>query len=179
MGDENLESLIEVVKTKVNDIISKPKMADKLLSKPPFRFLHDTITAISKTTGFAEGLYDSSELDSATIIEKAAKLAYLDKIFTLVGICKVRRCGETAAFRHCDDISGTQGRVLPVRSARVVSGLEPENTNLFLIDLAECASDPMFDSEEAVRRCLAGELPGDRPPPVRKSMNTNKVNCLR
>ncbi len=95
MGDsDNLESLIEVVKTKVNDLISKPKMADKLLMKPPFRFLHDTITAISKTTGFAEGLYSDAELDSASITEKNAKLAYLDKIFTVVGICKVCYCTD-------------------------------------------------------------------------------------
>ncbi len=84
-----MQSLMDVVKTKVNDLISKPKMADKLLSKPPFRFLHDTITAICKTTGFAEGLYNEQELDSAAITEKNAKLAYLDKIFTVVGICKV------------------------------------------------------------------------------------------
>lgn len=57
--------------------------------KPPFRFLHDTITAVIQTTGFAEGLYTAEEMDSSTINEKAAKIDYLDKIFGVVGICNV------------------------------------------------------------------------------------------
>ena len=68
MGD--LETLIESVKTSIGAIIHKPKMTDKLLSKPPFRFLHDTISAITVRTGFGEGLYSEAELDSAQINEK-------------------------------------------------------------------------------------------------------------
>lgn len=88
MGD--LESLVAESKAKISALIQKPKMAEKLLSKPPFRFLHDTITAISVATGFAEGLYADAELDAAAMTDKNAKTAYLDKIFLLVGICKVR-----------------------------------------------------------------------------------------
>jgi len=49
----------------------------------------------------------------------------------------------------------------------VVSGLEPENTNSFLIALAECASDPSYDNAAAVRMCLSGVLPGASPPPLK------------
>jgi hypothetical protein len=87
--DESLESLVAVAKGKISEIIQKPKMTEKLLSKPPFRFIHDTISAITAATGFAEGLYSGVELDSAAITEKQAKLDYLNKIFSLVGICKV------------------------------------------------------------------------------------------
>ncbi len=81
---------MKVVQTKMGDLISKPKMVEKVLSKPPFRFLHDTVTAVTNTTGFGEGLYSESERDSANITEKAAKIEYLEKIFSLVGICKVQ-----------------------------------------------------------------------------------------
>ncbi len=86
----DLDTLINAVKDRMGELIQKPKMTDKLLQKPPFRFLHDTITAVSTTTGFGEGLYSGEELDSAAITDKQAKLNYLDKIFRLVGICQVR-----------------------------------------------------------------------------------------
>eukprot|EP01035_Chromulina_nebulosa_P019423 gene19423-25301_t len=114
-------------------------MSEKLLSKPPFRFLHDTISAIMAVTGFGEGLYNSTELDSAQINDRNTKVAYLDKIFLLVGICK----GET----------------LDVNSGKVVAGSEPENTNLFLIALAEVSTDQSIDSALAVRMTLSGSLP--------------------
>ena len=85
----DLDSLINAVKDRMGELIQKPKMTDKLLQKPPFRFLHDTITAVSTTTGFGEGLYQAEELDSAAITDKQAKLNYLDKIFRLIGICQV------------------------------------------------------------------------------------------
>lgn len=89
MDSGNLDELIALAKDKIGALISKPKMTEKLLGKPPFRFLHDTITAVTGATGFGDGLYGEAELDSAAIVDKHAKMAYLDKIFLLVSICKV------------------------------------------------------------------------------------------
>lgn len=86
MGD--LDALVAESKTKISQLIAKPKMSEKLLSKPPFRFLQDTISAIINATGFGEGLYSGEEMEGQ-ITEKHAKIAYLEKIFLLVGICVV------------------------------------------------------------------------------------------
>jgi TRAF3-interacting protein 1 len=85
----DLEALVARSQELISSLIDKPKMAPKYLSKPPFRFLHDTISGIMKTTGFGEGLMQGDELDSGAISDKAAKIAYLEKAFNFVGICKV------------------------------------------------------------------------------------------
>ena len=85
-----METLIPMVRERINGIISKPKMSDKLLNKPPFRFLHDTISAVINKTGFAPGLYSDEEMDVSTISDKSSKIDYLEKIFGVVGICHVR-----------------------------------------------------------------------------------------
>lgn len=36
-------------------LIDKPRMSEKLLSKPPFKYLFDIITETTKKTGFAAG----------------------------------------------------------------------------------------------------------------------------
>ena len=117
MDPQLIERTIELI----GGLIKKPKMTEKLLSKPPFRFLHDTISAVILTTGFGEGLYNEEEMTSANLTDKQAKIEYLNKIFLLVGICK--------------------GQELAVKSNKVVAGMEPENTNEFLIAFAEVASD--------------------------------------
>lgn len=60
-----------------------------------------------------------------------------------------------------------QGGPIDIRAQKVVAGLEPENTNMFLIAFAECASNRNIDNDQAVRRCLDGEQPGQGPIPLR------------
>eukprot|EP00106_Octopus_bimaculoides_P010979 XP_014778421.1 PREDICTED: TRAF3-interacting protein 1-like [Octopus bimaculoides] len=48
-------------------IIVRPPLTDKLLAKPPFRFLHDIITSVIKSTGFMQGLYTSEEQNSDNV----------------------------------------------------------------------------------------------------------------
>jgi len=146
----------------VSAIISKPKMSTKLLSRPPFRFIHDVIMAMN-AGNFIEGLLEDHEKDSGAVKEKEAKLAFLDKIILYAGICN--------------------GSEISVRSSKIVSGAEPENTNELLQALAKACSDDTIDYPTAVAMTLDGKSPGivprknnepseekhqDRPPPKKQ-----------
>ena len=58
-------------------------MKENLLTKPPFRYLHDIFTATMGKTGFGEGLYQGDELNSKSFEDKESKLAWLVKAITL------------------------------------------------------------------------------------------------
>lgn len=133
--DDSIEALIPKTQELLQPLIAKPKLADKLLMKPPFRFLHDIFTALTHSLGFAKGLYNDFELDSANMKEKNQKITYLDKMVVCVGQCL--------------------GKDIDVRSAKIVAGLEPENTNIFLQALAQAASNSSLDWAGAVQKTLA------------------------
>lgn len=116
----DLESLVAHTAEAVGALITKPKMAPKLLSKPPFRFLHDVISAITQTTGFGEGLMSGEELDSGSITDKAAKIAYLEKVVNFVGVCLVRACracGASAMHSSARAVLAVQRLFIPNPSA--------------------------------------------------------------
>ncbi|XP_073235895.1 TRAF3-interacting protein 1-like isoform X2 [Porites lutea] len=119
-------------------VIKKPPLTDKLLSKPPFRFLHDIITEVIRNTGFLKGLYTPDEMDSANVKDKEAKIAFLQKAIDVVGM-----------------INGQ----LSVRPSKIVAGHEPEKTNEFLQSMGTAILNKK-SSSDAVKKVLAGEKPG-------------------
>ncbi|XP_036830105.1 TRAF3-interacting protein 1 isoform X10 [Oncorhynchus mykiss] len=48
-------------------VIKKPPLTEKLLSKPPFRYLHDIFSEVIRTTGFMKGLYAETEMKSDNV----------------------------------------------------------------------------------------------------------------
>lgn len=93
-------------------IFEKPKMTEKLLVKPPFRYLHDIFLATIGATGFANGLLSDVELDSKANHDKDAKINILAKMITLTEMII--------------------GEKLDVKPSKIVAGQEPERTNYFL-----------------------------------------------
>lgn len=48
MADSMNKELIKQVQSSLSKHINKPQLTEKLLSKPPFKFLHDIVTNVSK-----------------------------------------------------------------------------------------------------------------------------------
>ncbi|XP_062907848.1 TRAF3-interacting protein 1 [Mobula hypostoma] len=117
-------------------VIKKPPLTEKLLSKPPFRYLHDIFTEVIRITGFLKGLYTDFEMKSDNVKDKDAKIAFLQKAIDVVMM--------------------VSGDSLSVKPARVVAGHEPEKTNELLQAIAKCCLNKL-SSDDCVRRVLAGE----------------------
>lgn len=87
-------------------------MTEKLLTKPPFRYLHDIFTATCEATGYGTGLFSGEELDGKAITEKDAKINWLVKLISLTEL--------------------VVGEEMDVKPTKIIAGHEPEKTNFFL-----------------------------------------------
>jgi TRAF3-interacting protein 1 len=117
----------------LGELISRPKLTEKLLSKPPFRFLHDIVMEVIRATGFANGLYNEMESDSANVTSREQKIEFLEKITKLVG---------------------TQlNTLVEAKPTKIVAGMEPQATNAFL-QLLAVAAKHMPDSTAALKTVL-------------------------
>ena len=118
-----LEDVIAETRSAITSIISKPKLTDKLLARPPFRFLFDVIAAVDAATDLGlEQVLTADEYDSSNVTNKASKLLFLDKI-----------------VKH---VEGKLDTTIDINPKKVVAGLEPEKTCAFLQLLAAAATLP-------------------------------------
>lgn len=116
-------------------VIRRPPLTEKLLNKPPFRYLHDIITEVIRTTGFMKGLYTDAEMKSDNVKDKDAKISFLQKAIDVVVM--------------------VSGEPLSAKPARIVAGHEPEKTNELLQKIGKCCLNKL-SSEDVVKRVLAG-----------------------
>ncbi|XP_019300908.2 TRAF3-interacting protein 1 isoform X4 [Panthera pardus] len=117
-------------------VIRRPPLTEKLLNKPPFRYLHDIITEVIRVTGFMKGLYTDAEMKSDNVKDKDAKISFLQKAIDVVVM--------------------VSGEPLSAKPVRIVAGHEPERTNELLQRIAKCCLSKL-SSDDAVKRVLAGE----------------------
>jgi len=52
MTDSMNKELVKQVQSSLTKYINKPQLTEKLLNKPPFKFLHDIITNVSSYNYF-------------------------------------------------------------------------------------------------------------------------------
>lgn len=110
----------EETKGMYEQLFQKPKMTEKLLSKPPFRYLHDIFTSTMGATGFGNGLFQGSDLDAKSITDKEAKINFLVKLIQLT-----------------ESVIGEQ---IDVKPSKIVAGQEAEKTNAFLQAMFQAAT---------------------------------------
>ena len=101
-------------------------MSEKLLCKPPFRYLHDIFTATMAKTGFGEGLYEGPELNSKSYEDKDSKLKFLIKIITLVEMM--------------------MGEKQDIKPSMVLVGQHADKTNIWLQNLFKVSTSGVDSS---------------------------------
>ncbi|XP_022596996.1 TRAF3-interacting protein 1 isoform X2 [Seriola dumerili] len=129
-------AVVKKTQDTLGKVIKKPPLTEKLLSKPPFRYLHDIFSEVIRTTGFMKGLYGENEMKSDNVKDKDSKIVFLQKAIDVVML--------------------VSGEPLAAKPARIVAGHEPEKTNELLQAIAKCCLNKL-SSDDAVKRVLAGE----------------------
>ncbi|XP_014597926.1 PREDICTED: TRAF3-interacting protein 1 [Polistes canadensis] len=135
MTDDVKPEVIKKTQDLLGKYFKKPPLTEKLLRKPPFRFIHDIISIIIQETGFLKGLFTEEELNSDNIKDKESKVAYLTKLIDVVKL-----------------ISGNN---LTVRASKIVSGQEATKTNELLQAIGK-ALDKKVNSAEAIEHYKKG-----------------------
>jgi TRAF3-interacting protein 1 len=130
------EDWVATTQAALGAIIKAPKLPEKLLKKPPFRFLHDIVTNFIKATGLMAGLYTADELDSGKVTEKEAKVQFLQKLVSCV------------QYAHNVELAA--------RPTKIITGGEAELTNEVLLKLAELTKLPEAAVAAAVKQTLGG-----------------------
>ncbi|XP_034431077.1 TRAF3-interacting protein 1 isoform X1 [Hippoglossus hippoglossus] len=129
-------AVVKKTQDTLGKVLKKPPLTEKLLSKPPFRYLHDIFSEVIRATGFMKGLYGENEMKSDNVKDKDSKIAFLQKAIDVVML--------------------VSGEALAAKPARIVAGHEPEKTNELLQAIAKCCLNKM-PSDDAVKRVLGGE----------------------
>ncbi|KPJ18233.1 TRAF3-interacting protein 1 [Papilio machaon] len=131
MEEELNADIIKTSQLSLGKFVKRPPLTEKLLRKPPFRFLHDVIITVLKTTGFFEGLFEQEELISDNVKDRESKIQFLNKVITVLSIAT--------------------GQTLTVKPSKIVAGQEPAKTNELLQCLGQ-ALEKQLSSAEAVQK---------------------------
>lgn len=118
MADAELAQLMAQVQAELGAVISKPKLAERLLERPPFRYLYDIFVAVAEQTGFGANLLQGEELNITKDTSKQTKVDVLTKFVDCVGHAR--------------------GGPVDVSVLKIVTGKEPERTNALLLVGAPC-----------------------------------------
>uniref|UniRef100_A0A1I8MNN5 TRAF3-interacting protein 1 n=1 Tax=Musca domestica TaxID=7370 RepID=A0A1I8MNN5_MUSDO len=138
MSEDINPAVIKHTQETLGKYVKKPHLTEKLLRKPPFRFLHDVFAAVIRDTGCFEGLYTPDELNSDNIKDREDKMRFLQKMIDVVRICT--------------------NVPLTVKTSKIVAGHEAEKTNE-LLQLMGKIIENKLNWQPAVEQVLKGKDP--------------------
>ncbi|RKP18874.1 hypothetical protein ROZALSC1DRAFT_29471 [Rozella allomycis CSF55] len=110
-----MNKTIENTKKALAPLVKQTPLTDKLLSRPPFKYLHNLITEIITRTNYANDIFSPDELVAENITEKESKIAFLNKIISRV--------------------ENTLNQQVEIKANKIVAGKDSDLTILFLQQL--------------------------------------------
>ncbi|XP_073818186.1 intraflagellar transport 54 [Musca autumnalis] len=136
MSEDINPAVIKHTQETLGKYVKKPHLTEKLLKKPPFRFLHDVFAVVIRDTGCFEGLYTADELNSDNIKDREDKMRFLQKMIDVVRICT--------------------NVPITVKTSKIVAGHEAEKTNE-LLQLMGKIIENKLNWQTAVEQVLKGK----------------------
>ncbi|EEB17018.1 paramyosin, long form, putative [Pediculus humanus corporis] len=127
MSEDVKPEVIKATQDALGKFIKKPILTDKLLKKPPFRFLHDICTYAMKETGYLTSVINQPEDKFENIKDREGKIAFLQKVIAAV--------------------EASNGTKLTVKPTKIVAGLEATKTNEFLQALGKAIKKYQVESK--------------------------------
>uniref|UniRef100_A0A7S3ZCY3 TRAF3-interacting protein 1 N-terminal domain-containing protein n=1 Tax=Lotharella globosa TaxID=91324 RepID=A0A7S3ZCY3_9EUKA len=131
---------IRVSQEKLSKFFTKPKLAEKLLRKPPVRYVRDILNSILRASGFPQGVFTDLVIKAKPADIKAwtrdQKVGFLYRLHKAVEIAV--------------------GRTIEFSAEKASQGAEPENTNAVLQGLADGASllkDGQISMDKIISEC--------------------------
>ncbi|ESL12186.1 hypothetical protein TRSC58_00051 [Trypanosoma rangeli SC58] len=129
MGDTEVDYWTPTIEAFQPLQLGGPEITPKLLKRPPFRFIADIVTAINVRFAAYDHIFSPDQLDVTKIDNKEKKIKYLTTLVEYVG--------------------SLLGRKIDVSVKKIVSGSEPEKTNVFLQCLAQAVG---YAQQDKTRR---------------------------
>lgn len=153
MTDSLNKELVKQVQLSLSKYINKPQLTEKLLNKPPFKFLHDIVTNVIQSTGYLKGVFTDEEIISTNVTTKETKIKFLEKLITA--------------------IQSTTNKTLSARPSKIVAGLEVTKTLELLIAIAFGIETKNKEVKEQISTNTK-----TKKPETTKSNNQNKTKLL-
>ncbi|KAG5673154.1 hypothetical protein PVAND_003222 [Polypedilum vanderplanki] len=157
MTENNVDAeVIKRTQDTLGKFVKKPPLSEKLLKKPPFKFILDIVKAVIRDTSFLQNLYSDEELNAEK--DRDGKMKFLQKLIDVIKIVTKQD--------------------LQVKTSKIVAGLEADKTNQLFQAIAY-ALDNKLDSTEAVNIVNNGNAEKNKSKPTKSEQKTKpatKVN---